>query len=76
MAEPVALKEEWLNVYPIEDATTARVVAGPEAGALPRWKTFGRAAAVGKDDPRPRRCSAGRSDRHCWSWARGSGRSP
>ena len=53
MAEPVALKEEWLNVYPIEDATTARVVAGPEAGALPRWKTFGRAAAVGKDDPPP-----------------------
>ena len=64
MAEPVALKEEWLNIYPIEDATTAtarviedattaRVVAGPEAGALPRWKTFGRAAAVGKDDPPP-----------------------
>ncbi len=53
MPEPVALEEEWLNIDPFKDATTASVVGSPEAGALPHWKTFGRAASIGKDAPTP-----------------------
>lgn len=41
-AEPVAQKEEWLSLYPREDATEASVILGmDEDGDHPRWKTFG-----------------------------------
>ena len=46
LPEPVAHKEEWLNLYPAEDATTASVT--PELEAVegsPRWHTFGQAQA-------------------------------
>ncbi|MFN8459458.1 MAG: hypothetical protein U0401_33210, partial [Anaerolineae bacterium] len=55
LGEPIAQKEEWLNLYPAEDATTVQVDAGTETGAnAPRWKTFGQAQpAVPQDSPPP-----------------------
>ncbi len=55
LGEPVAQKEEWLNLYPAEDATTVRVDLGIETEtSSPRWKTFGQAQpSVHKDSPPP-----------------------
>ena len=55
LGEPVAQKEEWLNLYPAEDATTVSVDPDVEADiGSPRWKTFGRGQpAVGQDSPPP-----------------------
>lgn len=55
LGEPVAQKEEWLNLYPAADATT---VSAAQAGAAetdpPRWKTFGQGQPVARqDDPAP-----------------------
>jgi hypothetical protein len=46
LTEPVAQKEEWLNLYAAEDATSIHAesgIAGEEE--YPRWKTFGQRAA-------------------------------
>jgi len=53
--EPVARKEEWCNLYPSEDATTAGVALGIDADKdNPRWKTFGRQRTeAGKDSTTP-----------------------
>ncbi len=47
LAEPMAQKEEWLNLYPREDATSVLSSLGLEADAdNPRWKTFGQGQAL------------------------------
>ncbi len=51
---PVAEKVEWRNLYPAPDATT--VLAHPEqadAGAPPRWMTFGQGEQVRPKEPVP-----------------------
>ena len=45
MAEPVAQRVDWLNIYPADDATTQVVVGFEGSTDLPRWKTFGMATA-------------------------------
>ena len=53
MAEPVAQRVDWLNIYPADDAT-AQVVVGFEGSTdLPRWKTFGMATADATPDSPP-----------------------
>src|SRR5262249_22772674 len=39
LPDPVAQREDWLNLYAYDDATTVRRVVGD----TPRWKTFGAA---------------------------------
>lgn len=47
--EPVAQKEEWLNLYATEDATSVKVA---DLSGTPRWRTFGQGRQVpGKDQP-------------------------
>ncbi len=44
--EPIAQKEEWLNLYPMEDATAVSVNLDLEDDTdTPRWKTFGQGQA-------------------------------
>ena len=38
---PVPFTEEWLNVYPTRDVTTARSSMTDDSEELPRWRTFG-----------------------------------
>jgi hypothetical protein len=55
LGEPVAQKEEWLNLYPAEDATAIRVDTGFETEtSSPRWQTFGQGQpAVRSGSPPP-----------------------
>ncbi len=51
LPEPVPRKEEWLNLYPAEEASAVGVELGIE-GEQTRWKTFGRPqAAAGPEAP-------------------------
>jgi hypothetical protein len=55
LGEPPAEKEEWLNLYPAEDAVTAgaRSALDGQKGPLP-WATFGRPCpSVRSSPPRP-----------------------
>ena len=55
LPEPIALKEEWLNLYAAADATAVSVDLGIAADAdNPRWRTFGQGqpiVAVGTPPP-------------------------
>ncbi len=55
LGEPVAQKEEWLNLYPAADATAVKVKQeGTVETDPPRWKTFGQGQpVVSQDDPVP-----------------------
>ncbi|MFQ5587900.1 MAG: baseplate J/gp47 family protein [Nitrospiria bacterium] len=51
---PTPYKETWLNLYPAQDATQAKVTtATEENGDGPRWKTFGRPVADAAPDAPP-----------------------
>ena len=41
LAEPLALRNDWLNMYPADDATKQVVLGFEGSTDLPRWKTFG-----------------------------------
>jgi hypothetical protein len=55
LPEPVAQKEDWLNLYPYADATAVEVENGSGAESQhPRWKTFGQPILdTGPDSPPP-----------------------
>jgi hypothetical protein len=54
LGEPVAQKEEWLNLYPAEDATTVKVALALEAETdSPRWQTFGQGQPLAPQDSPP-----------------------
>ncbi len=53
MAEPVAQRVDWLNIYPAGDATTQLVVGFEGSTDLPRWRTFGMPAAAATPDAPP-----------------------
>ncbi len=50
LPDPVARRDDWLNLYAYADATTVR----PATGDTPRWKTFGAAPATqSQSEPPP-----------------------
>ena len=54
MPEPVAQKVEWLNLYPLQDATVATVQTGYDTdNQFSRWKTFGQPAPADGPDSAP-----------------------
>lgn len=55
LGEPPAEKEEWLNLFPAEDATavSSRATAGAKGGARP-WVTFGAEQPSSSAGPAPR----------------------
>ncbi len=52
--KPVPWKEDWLNLWPLEDASAARVQSRlPDDHAMARWKTFGQGQPAAVENPPP-----------------------
>ncbi|MCU0837335.1 MAG: baseplate J/gp47 family protein [Rhodospirillales bacterium] len=53
LPRPVAQREEWINLYAYEDATTVQVRPAEAGEGHPRWKLFGRPAPAPQPDAPP-----------------------